>query len=398
MILSDKLSSGYQIRSYEVDLDIRNYLKADVIVEILNSSSKEMNTFDFLLYHDLEVKKILDKEGNELEFKQNRDIVQVMPKRPIVPNETMQIIFKYEGLSSPFFFANNRAINLLNHFPWLPTNGNFNSAMINVGSETFRLPNQPTTDISYQVRLKGNSSTFSNLKKVGKNEWKGTSSNGIYLVAGSIGEKEINDKSVIYPYTWEKMLSSFPYFDKYIQSKVEQINEELQLDKEINIERYMFIDHSRSSEMPEQHIWIYGNSFVISPEGYLYNDEAGLEINVDLMTFAIVPAITWKSDGIFTNNIEELRLFDTTYAYFLNIRGSEEDKEKYSNMDYFKYEIEQLQNDDSPLVDTATKLKSFIDNTNISEEKKVNFFREWYQSIKNENITFHIEREIMDVL
>lgn len=393
IILSDQLSNGYQIKNYEIDLDIRNYLKANVAVEMMNPTNEEMNTFDFLLYHDLKVSEVLDEEGNELEFKQNRDIVEVTTKSPVVPNETTKFTFNYAGISSPFFFANNRAINLLNHFPWLPTNGNFNSSMITVGLEAFRLPNQPNQDISYQVRLKGNNRTFSNLEKTGNNEWEGTSSDGIYLVAGSIGERNINGKSVIYPYTWEKMLTNFPYFEQFIQRKIDQINQELALDREVSIDRYMFIDHSRSSEMPEQKVWFYENSFVMSTQGLLFNDEAGLAINVDLMTFTIVPAMTWKKDGVFSEDMGELRLFDMSYAYFLNIRGTEEDKKRYSNIEYYQSEIEQLENDNSPFASAAVKLKGFIDNEDISEKKKIQFFREWYQSIKNENITFHIERK-----
>lgn len=391
IILSDQLSNGYQIKNYEIDLDIRNYLKANVVVEMTNPTNEEMNTFDFLLYHDLKVSEVLDEEGNELEFKQNRDIVEVTTKSPVVPNETTKFTFNYAGISSPFFFANNRAINLLNHFPWLPTNGNFNSSMITVGLEAFRLPNQPNQDISYQVRLKGNSSTFSNLEKIGKNEWEGTSSDGIYLVAGSIGEKNINGKSVIYPYTWEKMLTNFAYFEQFIQRKIDQINQELELDREVSIDRYMFIDHARSSEMPEQKVWFYGNSFIMSTQGLLFNDEAALEINVDLMTFTIVPAMTWKKDGVFSEDMGELRLFDMSYAYFLNIRGTEEDKKRYSNIEYYQSEIEQLENNNSPFASTAVKLKDFIDNEDIFEEKKIQFFREWYQNIKQENTTFHIE-------
>src|SRR5699024_4724641 len=108
--LTDNLYNDYQIKNYEVDLDIRNYLKAYVVVEMMNPTSKEMDTFDFLLYHDLEIREVLDKEGNKLEFTQNRDIVRVITKSPIVPSEIMQITFKYEGISSPFFFANSRAI------------------------------------------------------------------------------------------------------------------------------------------------------------------------------------------------------------------------------------------------------------------------------------------------
>lgn len=392
--LSAPLSNGYQIKNYEIDLDIRNYLKANVVVEMMNPTNEEMSTFDFLLYHDLTVSEVLDDKENALKFKQNRDVVEVTTNRPIVPNETTKFTFKYAGISSPFFFANSRAINLLNHFPWLPTNGNFDSSMITVGLEAFRLPNQPNHDISYQVRLKGNARTYSNLEKIGKNEWEGTSSDGIYLVAGSIGERTINGKSVLYPYTWEKMLTNFPYFEQFIQKKIDQINEELELNREVTIDRYLFIDHSRSSEMLEQKVWFYEHSFLMTTQGLLFNDEAGLGINLDLMTFAIVPAMTWKKDGIFSENLDELRLFDRSYAYFINIRASEEEREKYSNMDEFQFEIEQMQQNDSALATVAVTLKQYIDRPDVSEENKILFFRKWYENIESGTGTFEIEAEI----
>ncbi|MFB1050512.1 hypothetical protein [Paraliobacillus sp. JSM ZJ581] len=394
VVLKDNASNQYQITSYDIDLDIRKYLKADVVMEVRNSTSTEMNTFDFLLYHDLKVDKILDENGDKLEFSQKKDMVKVTTKESVQPNEFFQMKFQYEGISSPFFFANHQAINLLNHFPWLPSKSHFNSAMVTIEDEAFRLPNQPNQEIKYEVKLKGNSSTTSNLEKVGKNEWSGVSSDGIYLIAGSVGEQNINGKSVVYPYTWEKMLAGFTSFEDLTQNKIDKINEELQLQRKIKIDRYVLLDQSLSTEMPEQHVWIYGNSFFMSPAGFLFNDESGLLINIDYMTYGIVPAMTWKYDRFFSQDIAELHLFNIAYSHFLNMRESEDIKEKYSNFAYFEFRVKELQEQESELGSLAAELKTYIDNENISEITKVYFFREWYRSILSESTGFNIADEM----
>ena len=395
VVFKDNISNDYQITNYDIDLDIRNYLKANVVVNLNNPTNVEMNTFDFLLYYDFKVDQILDSDDNELEFSQKDDMIHVITKEPVKPHESYQMKFRYEGISSPFYFANHQAINLLNHFPWLPTNSHFNSAMIAIGYEPLRLPNQSNQEIHYQVKLKGNSNVFSNLKKSGKNEWSGMSSNGIYFIAGSIGEQQLNGKSVIYPYTWEKMLIGFNDFEPIIQNKIDKINEELQLGREIKIDRYVLVDQSLSTEMPEQHVWIHGNTLFMSAAGFLFNDESGLLINIDYMTYGIVPAMTWKYDQVFSKDtMDELHLFNVSYSHFLNMRESEEIKEKYSNIDYFEFRVEELQEKELELGTLAAQIKTYIHNENISEKEKIVFFREWYRNIQLGSADFDLEQEM----
>jgi len=221
------------------------------------------------------------------------------------------------------------------------------------------------------------------------------SSNGIYFIAGSIGEQQLNGKSVIYPYTREKMLIGFNDFEPIVQNTIDKINEELQLGREMKIDRYVLVDQSLSTEMPEQHVWIHGNTLFISAAGFLFNDESGLLINVDYMTYGIVPAMTWKYNRIFSENlIDELHLFNLSYSHFLNMRESEEMKEKYSNIDYFEFRVEELQEKELELGTLVAKLKTYLHNENISEKEKIVFFREWYRNIQLGSTDFDLEQEV----
>lgn len=90
----------------------------------------------------------------------------------------------------------------------------------------------------------------------------------------------------------------------------------------------------------------------------------------------------------------DLRLFDHSYAYFLNIRGEKEEQDKYGKFEYIDFEIENLKEHYPDKYRIATKIKSFLDNQDIAEEKKIQLFREWYTSFKTTDATFNIENAI----
>lgn len=381
---------NFKITSYSIEVDYENFLKAEVLVDIKNTSDKNQKEINFLLYHDLKINKLTDENGLPLKYSQNKDSVKIITKKEIPPGKNLKINFHYEGLSSPFFFANKQAMNLLNHYPWLPTISKYNTIMYNHGYQTFRLPLQPNHDITYTLVLKNKNKIYTNLEKVSKNKWRGTTNHGIYIVTGSLNERIINHKSVVYPLTWDRLLTNFNPFSQRVEETLQKINKELNINRNVKVERYMFIDQSINTDYPEQHIWIHGKTVAISPNTYFFNDYNGLKMNNGYLTYGLVPAITWKNEGVFREDLKELRLFDYSYAYFLNIRSEFEDE--YKSSEYFDYYIQDLEvQQDKKSFELAQSIQKYLNNENIPDEHKIKFFKNWYEKLRKGNGLFDIE-------
>lgn len=388
--LKNIYNNNFEVTKYDVDLSVNKHLSVNAKIDLKNTSKTAYANLHFLLYHDLLIESIVDKNGRKLKFKQDGDNVFLELGKSIFPNETNNFTFKYGGISSPFFFANEQAMYLPNHYPWLPTVSKYNTSMIDFGFQAFRLPLQPKNEIFYTINFDNNLKVYTNLQKVSSNKWEGKSTEGVYLISGSLDDTMINGENVVYPLTWDRILGGYSEFSTDMQSIIDLANEELGLNKTIQLKRIMFLEQSLNSDFPEQHMWIHNNTMIISPSQYFINDEIGLSINKNYLTYALIPALTWKSDGIVSDRMNELQLFDYSYAYFINLRkeGKKSDDE---SSEYYELYIGELEftSEDPENLKLAKKIKDFLTNERIDQNQKINFFKNWYKEIKkNQKIDY----------
>lgn len=101
--------------SYEMNLDISNELNAKVSVK---PSVKNKEKYHFTLYHGYKVKKVSDETGNDLEYKQVADFIEVYSRNKNIE----EINFEYSGHCG-FFYATSQAVNLPGGFAYYPIPG-----------------------------------------------------------------------------------------------------------------------------------------------------------------------------------------------------------------------------------------------------------------------------------
>lgn len=387
----ERYKNHFQAEKYRISLNTDGKIKAEVLLEAKNTSETESDTLHFLLYHELKIESVTAEGDIRVEAIQAKDQLTVSTSRPIKPDEIVQLNFVYSGVSSPFFFANNQAVYLPNHYPWYPVLNESQTVMLDVDFQAFRLPLQPSNEITYQLNVKEGPKLFSNLEKAGHDRWEGKTSEGIYLVGGSLDEKTIGNFSIVYPLTWENILPNMNVTIAEIQKSINQIEEELGLERD-HFDRVMLLKQSLSSDLPEQQAWMHGGSLIMSPDEYIYHDKEEYYFNRAYFHYALIPAITWKHEGIVNDDLKTLQLFGYSYAYFLNSRSTNIDNR--ASLEYFDYFISfSEETGDVELSEKAQILKEYIENNNINENEKIEFYKKWYEKIKEEDNGF-IEDEL----
>lgn len=387
---------NFKINSYNIDLNVNKNLSAEVEVELENISKNYEKEIHLLLYNGFSIKELKTSDGDKVSFQQNKDNVIVNLNNEIKPNEKVKLKFKYEGVSSPFFVANNRAIYLPNYYAWIPMVSEFNTIMINEGFNAVRLPIVPKNKINYFLKINENLNIYTNLEKEYHNTWKGTSNDGIYIVKGSVDEEIIDQTSVIYPLTWERTLSSFNSFKENVDKRIDKIINDLNLNNTVNIDRVMFLETTITSDKYYQQISFNSKALTINPNLYFINGYDSFNSFDKGITSGLIASLTWKKDSIVTDKLEELSLFDNSYAYFLNNFFDDTSAginllEGYIYDLEYNFEVSQIPESGIKFnkeknLEVALKLKEYIDNTAITDNEKSNFFKSWYEKINVGNI------------
>lgn len=88
-----------------------------IIIQVL----KDCSNADLVLYHNLKVKEI--KGENIKDYSQNKDELTIVFDRVLKAEEKIELNIKYEGDTSPYFFANEKGCFLPEYYAWLPYSG-----------------------------------------------------------------------------------------------------------------------------------------------------------------------------------------------------------------------------------------------------------------------------------
>ncbi|MGL5152261.1 MAG: hypothetical protein ACRC7N_17025 [Clostridium sp.] len=185
------------IKVIENSIKISDEDVLDVEIELTIEILEECDKLDFTLYRDLKIEKLL-LNNEEVKYTQKGDFVELTSK--LEKNERVNLYFKYSGLSSPKYYYSNKAILLVNYFPWIPISGR-HSIMDSEGVTNYITENNT---IKYFLDYKGNKKIYTNLSKNEKGMYEGESSSGVFIVAGLLESRYYNNKEVVIPLSYSK--------------------------------------------------------------------------------------------------------------------------------------------------------------------------------------------------
>ncbi|PKM47540.1 MAG: hypothetical protein CVV03_02680 [Firmicutes bacterium HGW-Firmicutes-8] len=362
-------SDSFIIESYEIDL--KSFRNVTAQVKIKGKPIRTTEKLIFTLYHQLRIKSVTDENNVELSFKQVGDQILVSFPVPLKSNEHTTIVFNYEGISSPYFYANDQAVMLPAYFPWLPISGSY-QAMKAEGSELIRYPLYPRNPTKYILRYSGPEPLFTNLQKKNTSVWTGQVPNGISLVAGMMTETRVGQTKVCYPVSLYKMIDTTPLYLKKVQNIAKNVNTDLNIQKSFDVSRIFFLSVPDESNLIPSNIWNLEDHLIIGIN-QMYNE--GDLLNYDI---TIVPAIlsSLVKNHNMINQREEIKsLFIASYAYWYGLKhNSSIENERPILVRMLDYYQNTKLNKEASVTKEILKL---IDNNKTNQLFLQAFFRDW---------------------
>lgn len=175
--ISEKKPS-FQICEYFMDITINSKMHVSATIK---PEQTELDTYDFTLWHSLNIINITDKDGNDYSYDRNGDYLTVYS-----PNGVDEIHINYEGNCGKYF-SNYQGIALPGYIPYYPWPGHRNvwdyqSQEINVL--------QDLTESHVYISVNSNLDVFCNLPKVSNNTFEGTTK-AVSIYAGLLSETNI---------------------------------------------------------------------------------------------------------------------------------------------------------------------------------------------------------------
>lgn len=191
--------NSYRIQSFDIDMKCFRTLKVDLSIGV--KALKPVKKLEMTMYRDLIITSI-ESEGKVLSFDQTGDLVTINLSEVLGKDDTIEIRLQYEGKTSPFFYANERAVMLPAYYAWIPREGNFQ-----IMDRGYGYSSNKAHEAHYKLQYSGPSTLFTNLPSTGKNLWEGTTKDGITLVASDyMGVTEIQDIKIAYPLSLYKSI------------------------------------------------------------------------------------------------------------------------------------------------------------------------------------------------
>lgn len=209
--------SSIHFQKYDIKLSAKSQLEALVEVDGVNTTTENLEQIKLGLFHELKLHQV-KIDNNKVNFKQKGDTVTLyLGDENWKPNCKKTIEFKYSGLQSNLYFGNSQAIYLPNYMSWLPSESLLPS-FIPVGKEKVihRVPNQPTDEKEYTLKLKGIDKLYTNLKERNDGTWSGVSSDGVSLISGQLTSKTYNNIKYVFPNTWESEFKNTNHVFHYL--------------------------------------------------------------------------------------------------------------------------------------------------------------------------------------
>lgn len=366
-----------RVQSYHVQLDIDRNVYVKTTLHVKPKSASDSIKLPFSLYHGFNVKTIsVGKE--KVDFTQQNDLVTLTLKKNLKPNQETTISFTYEGLSSPLFFANERAILLPYYFPWLPSVNTEPAFEVDQKYGLLRKSHQWDQPTDVYVTYSGRQHIFSNLTEKENGKWEGKQQKGVSIIAGELGKVSIPPYEIIEPTTWlinKRGASTYTRHlkDLFIFAKQSYGLTHVELPKQI----FYIPTLSISDFSNEDLVWYTKDHLIYGT--YLMHNES-LNQNEQFLPYDLIPALTWKETSNDTRkNRAYLKFFSDMAAYLYNQKHEVEDKGELI--------------DRSPLTSAKdTSIKMNIMQWMLSHgelNQKMDFSKQWYRLIQQKQTNWN---------
>lgn len=177
----------FEVERYDLKIDIDRQLEVEANIFVDKS---DLDEYDFTLYHGYKIDKVTDKNGKELEFKQDGDYFTVENN----DEGLSEICISYAG-SAPRFFSNSQGTSLPGWFAYYPQAGK-HEIFIRKSMHFNRIFCPYETE--FNVNINSPKTVYCNLEKSG-DSFSGRS-NGLTLVSGFYRTVNCDGIEVVYPY------------------------------------------------------------------------------------------------------------------------------------------------------------------------------------------------------
>lgn len=370
-----KEANQFQIKAYDVQINAYRKLEVEAKVEIV--SLEPLNKAVFTLYHNLKVKEVNEDQGKPLTFKQVGDSIEILFNSNLDRGETIELVFTYSGISSPFYYANEQAILLPFNFPWLPVAGQY-PAMVYTDFSGLQRTNLPATgDIDYTLKYKGTRIIYSNLPEIGPNVWSGKSRYGVTLANGLLNNSKINSVNLVYPSSFYRSADSLKVFIDSFKQKLSIIHSDFRLGNNEIESVFMLPIPIESVNFPEA-IWKQGRSWIVSVDTN-YTDGEILE-KYSGRTSSILGAIIRESSGPEWSDMQDV--ISLSYGYWYSLRY-EDVPEPLFNFLLNNYKNRGFDQEERVLL----RIKEWIDSNNSVNDEAIRLrFTEWMKQVQSGSV------------
>jgi hypothetical protein len=364
----------YTIRaiSYSIDLSVKRLVTAQVNMTLKNQEQQSLGHVNLSLYHGFKVRTVR-VNGQSASFSQKKDFLQLTLKNKWKSGRNLKVGLNYQGLSSPLFYANGQSIYLPYYFNWLPSTQLSPSFTLDNGNLT-RMNHQNMQKVSYVLYYRGRTPLYTNIPERTHNSWSGKT-RGLTLVSGEVQNESQNGESYVHTTNLKNPQSN----DLHQQTEkfIETAKQDLDLGHRAVPKTIFRIPILSISDLSSEEFAWYTDDTLIVSDASEYLLKEGLDSYVSWL----VPAVTWKYDGIRVQDQDYVRAFDMTYAYLYN--QSAHSRNDSEVLDWYQ-SVKSAGEKQEVLEWLSHWMKGQVaKNIDTSVAKKKDFCRSWYRLMKS---------------
>ncbi len=354
----------YSIQGYDIQLDARNGTKAKtkvILDEIQNP------TLSFVLYHFFDVKKVTDKEGQNLPFTQKGDFVVV---ERTANDPTDELTFYYQMKNSSHLPVSSNYLYLPNYFSWIPMKAKHPPFDFDyfTNEGTIDLSMQTKEPVHYTLSFKGDVPFYTNLPRNKEGEYSGEVSGGITVVAGMFLKKQIDEWEIVYPNDWQDITENWPIFQSYLIQAHKKLVDMFQI---------------QDMELPKKIIFLnptWETNAYLSSDHLLFQTHTLYSIaspyTLVNMPEVLLKALLWNYDKREFSSYEQIVAFNQLLTYLIR---NELELEMLNSYYFHTYLPEHFEEYDQ---ETQRAVRHIYEELfQLSDEEKKQFLLLWYKEM-----------------
>ncbi|WP_026678862.1 hypothetical protein [Fictibacillus gelatini] len=359
-----------QVTTYKIDLKIKRSLSARVEMDVQNKTGKTIKILPLSLYHGLKIKRV-EANGKAVKFRQQNDAVTVSLKKDWKKGQPLQLIFQYEGNSSPLFYANQRAVYLPYYFNWLPSVNVKPAFQMDRYGRLVRNNHQTDNLTRYVLSYEGRKPLYTNLTKRNNGKWEGKSFTGLTLLSGELQSKRVGSTELIFPGDTKGL--NYNEFKSATENVMKATANDLNIKNVDYPDKIMMIPIlSIADSSMEEVMWYSPDTLILG------NPSNSWLIDIPAYyTYWIVPALTWKYENIKVEDRDYLHAFDLMYSYIYNKKNHIKD-----DGDFIEWFNKVPGNGSKQVV--LHQLSEWL-KSNKGIKEKTQFCKQWYYLLHSGN-------------